>query len=65
MELSMRKKIGTTKESKRRPFEDRIIEVIDEKNTGDALLDETLKILKLDKQSLGNWMDLLSGIHII
>ncbi len=63
MELSLRQKIATTKESRRRAFEDRHVEVIDDTPTGEGLLDEALRLMKSDKQSIGNWMDLLSGMH--
>ena len=47
---------------KRFPLADRFIEVIDEKLTGEVLLDEALKMMKAsEKMSLGNWIDLMSG----
>jgi Golgi phosphoprotein 3 len=61
VELSLRKKVASTKETKRRPFPDRVIQVIDDTPTGEVLLDEALKLMKADRQSIGNWMDLLSG----
>lgn len=61
VELSLRKKISSTKETKRRPFPDRVVQVVDDTSTGEVLLDEALKLMKADRQSVGNWMDLLSG----
>ena len=33
--------------------------------TGEVLLDETLRYLKSDTDSVGNWIDLLSGIILL
>jgi golgi phosphoprotein 3 len=52
------------KDSSRRRFElaDRLIEVIDDRLTGEVLLDEALKMMKSsEKMSVGAWIDLLSG----
>ena len=52
------------KDSSRRRFEltDRLIEVIDERLTGEVLLDEALKMMKSsEKMSVGSWIDLMSG----
>ncbi|KAI8812933.1 Golgi phosphoprotein 3-domain-containing protein [Cladochytrium replicatum] len=61
MELSLRGRIATVKEVRKRPFPDRLVEVEDERLTGEVLLDEALKLMKLEKQSIGNWIDLMSG----
>ncbi|KAJ3199261.1 hypothetical protein HK099_003245, partial [Clydaea vesicula] len=61
MELSLRGRIATVKEVRKRPFADRIVEVIDDKNTGEVILDEALKLIKIDKQTVSSWIDLLSG----
>jgi golgi phosphoprotein 3 len=53
-----------TKDAARRRFElaDRHIEVIDERLTGEVLLDEALKMMKSsEKMSVGSWIDLMSG----
>ena len=66
-ELAMRKRIAPFKEiggkHHRRPFADRLIEVVDPSNTGEVLLDEALRIIKLEpkKYSVTQWIDLLSG----
>ena len=52
------------KDSSRRRFElaDRLIEVIDDRLTGEVLLDEALKMMKSsEKMSVGSWIDLMSG----
>jgi golgi phosphoprotein 3 len=52
------------KDSSRRRFElaDRLIEVIDDRSTGEVLLDEALKMMKSsEKMSVGSWIDLMSG----
>jgi Golgi phosphoprotein 3 len=52
MELSIRGRIGVAKEaggrSSRRAYQDRYTEILSEKNTGEVLLDETLKVMKMD-----------------
>lgn len=55
------------KDSSRRrfPLADRIIEVIDDTQTGEVLLDEALKMMKAsEKMSVSAWIDLMSGISI-
>jgi Golgi phosphoprotein 3 len=52
------------KDSSRRrfPLADRIIEVIDDTQTGEVLLDEALKMMKAsEKMSVSSWIDLMSG----
>jgi Golgi phosphoprotein 3 len=44
------------------PVQDRLIEVIDGKMTGEVLLDEALKLMKAsERMSTAQWVDLLSG----
>lgn len=44
------------------PVQDRLIEVVDGKMTGEVLLDETLKLMKgSERMSTAQWVDLLSG----
>lgn len=53
------------KDSARRrlPLADRVIEVIDEGQTGEVLLDEALKMMKTsEKMSVSSWIDLMSGM---
>lgn len=53
------------KDSSRRrfPLADRIIEVIDDTQTGEVLLDEALKMMKAsEKMSVSAWIDLMNGI---
>lgn len=41
---------------------DRLIEVIDERQTGETILDEALKMMKSsEKYGAGAWVDLMSG----
>ena len=44
---------------------ERIVEVIDDRQTGETILDETLKMMKMqqevEKLSINSWVDLLSG----
>ncbi|KAI9106285.1 Golgi phosphoprotein 3-domain-containing protein [Phlyctochytrium arcticum] len=61
MELSLRGRIKTVMEIRKRPYADRLIKVVDERPTGEVLLDEALKLIKLDEQSISSWIDLLSG----
>ena len=46
---------------RKRAFPDRLIEVIDPSGTDEVLLDEALKLIKQERQSIATWMDLLSG----
>jgi len=64
LELAFRSRISMQKDSSRRRFElaDRLIEVIDDRLTGEVLLDEALKMMKAsEKMSVGSWIDLMSG----
>ena len=49
---------------RRVPLPERLVEVLDDRQTGETILDETLKMMKTqetDKQSINSWIDLLSG----
>jgi golgi phosphoprotein 3 len=65
MELAFRGRIAMVKDSNRRKFElsDRHIEVINERLTGEVLLDEALKMMKVSEHmSVASWIDLMSGM---
>lgn len=61
MELSLRNKITVVREHKRRPSSDRVLEVLDDSVTGEVLLDETLRYMRNDSDTITNWIDYLSG----
>ncbi|KAJ1308611.1 hypothetical protein OPQ81_004309 [Rhizoctonia solani] len=64
MELALRRRIAMVKDSARRryPLPDRLIEVIDDRQTGETILDEALKMIKSsEKMGVGTWIDLMSG----
>lgn len=64
IELALRKRIAMVRDPNRRRYDlaDRLVEVTNDKLTGEVLLDETLKLIKTsEKLSVGNWIDLLSG----
>lgn len=65
LELAFRGKIRVVNDPARRRFElgERLIEVVDDKKTGETLLDEALNLMKNDPNNLSitNWIDLLSG----
>lgn len=64
LELAFRGKIAMVNDTSRRrfPLADRYIEVINDKITGEALLDETIKIMKTSEPlSIATWIDYLSG----
>lgn len=66
MELALRRRIALVKDTHRRrnPLADRLVEVIDDKQTGETILDEALKIMKAqetDRFTISAWIDLLSG----
>ncbi|GAA6033915.1 hypothetical protein JCM8097_000401 [Rhodosporidiobolus ruineniae] len=64
LELALRHRIAMVRDPNRRrfPLADRYIEVIDDKLTGEVLLDEALKMMKhSERMSVGTWIDLMSG----
>ncbi|KAI5987935.1 Golgi phosphoprotein 3-domain-containing protein [Pisolithus marmoratus] len=62
MELALRRRIALVKDVNRRkyPIGDRIVEVIDDRQTGETILDETLKMMKAQEVDSGKpislWM---------
>ncbi|KAJ7847114.1 Golgi phosphoprotein 3 [Mycena olivaceomarginata] len=72
IELALRRRIGDVRDlgRKRSPLPDRPITVISTRQTGETLLDETLKMMKQtedtdEKMGVGTWVDLLSGACFI
>jgi Golgi phosphoprotein 3 len=65
IELALRRRIALVKDPlrKRIPLPDRLVEVIDNRQTGETILDETLKMMKAqtEKMAINSWIDLLSG----
>ncbi|KAJ6528065.1 Golgi phosphoprotein 3 [Mycena capillaripes] len=68
IELALRRRIGVVRDPgrKRSPLADRPIAVISARQTGETLLDETLKMMKQtadagEKMGVGIWIDLLNG----
>lgn len=61
MELALRGRIQCTKHSRNRVGPDKSIQVVNDRNTNEVLLDECIKYIKLEEQSIANWIDLLSG----
>ncbi|KAF7351600.1 Vacuolar protein sorting-associated protein 74 [Mycena sanguinolenta] len=68
IELALRRRIGVVKDPgrKRLPLPERPITVLSTRQTGETLLDETLKMMKQtedggEKMGVGTWVDLLSG----
>ena len=67
IELALRRRIVLVRDANRRrvPVADRIVEVIDDRQTGETILDEALKMMKMqqeiEKLSINSWVDLLSG----
>ncbi|KAL7415194.1 protein-vacuolar targeting-related protein [Mrakia frigida] len=64
IELALRRRIAVVKDPSRRRLAlgDRLIEVIDDRQTGETILDETLKMMKSsEKYGTAAWVDLLSG----
>jgi golgi phosphoprotein 3 len=68
IELALRRRIALVKDPNRRrlPLVERMVEVIDDRQTGETLLDETLKMMKaqqaVEKMNINTWIDLLSGL---
>ncbi|SDA01596.1 BZ3500_MvSof-1268-A1-R1_Chr10-2g02826 [Microbotryum saponariae] len=64
LELALRHRIAMVRDPNRRrfPLADRYIEVVDDRLTGEVLLDEALKMMKIsERMSVGTWIDLMSG----
>ncbi|KAI0058578.1 GPP34-domain-containing protein [Artomyces pyxidatus] len=67
IELALRRRIATVKDPNRRrlPLAERLIEVLDDRQTGETILDETLRMMKaqesVERMSVNSWIDLLSG----
>lgn len=66
MELALLRKIRLVEGSRRgRTLPERHIELIDHHPTGEVLLDETMKLMRQERHSIGGWIDLLSGMHLM
>lgn len=73
LELAMRRRICIVRDPsrKRYPLAERLVEVLDDRRTGETILDEALKMMKSQEEarmSVNSWIDLLSGassLHII
>jgi len=67
IELALRRRIALVKDANRRrnSLSERLVEVIDDRQTGETILDETLRMMKnqqeTEKISINSWVDLLSG----
>lgn len=64
IELALRRRIAMVRDPsrKRLALADRLIEVIDDRQTGETILDEALKMMKSsEKYGAGAWVDLMSG----
>jgi len=68
LELALRKRIAVVNSPRRRqfPLSERVIEVVEERMTGETLLDEALKLIRDkgregEKLSVNVWVDLMSG----
>ena len=67
IELALRRRIALVKDPSRRrnPLSERLVEVIDDRQTGETILDETLRMMKsqqdVEKINVNSWIDLLSG----
>lgn len=66
VELALRRRIALVRDTNRRrnALADRLVEVIDDKQTGETILDEALKMIKAqeaDRFTISAWIDLLSG----
>ena len=69
IELALRRRIALVKDPNRRRLSvsERLVEVIDDRNTGETILDEALRMMKAqegpegERMSVSSWIDLLSG----
>lgn len=70
IELALRRRIALVRDPNRRqlPLPERVVEVIDDRQTGETILDETLRMMKGQEQermSVNSWIDLLSGESLL
>jgi len=66
IELALRRRIAVHKDPncRRLPLAERLVEVTDDRQTGETILDETLRMMKAqesERMSINSWIDLLSG----
>ncbi|KAF8954659.1 GPP34-domain-containing protein [Flammula alnicola] len=67
IELALRRRVALVRDPNRRriPIIERLVEVIDDRQTGETILDEALKMMKsqqdVEKLSINSWIDLMSG----
>jgi len=67
IELALRRRIALVKDPNRRrnSLSERLVEVIDDRQTGETILDETLRMMKgqqeTERITINSWIDLLSG----
>ena len=69
MELALRRRIALVKDPNRRrvAISERLVEVVDDRITGETILDEALKMMKAqdgpggERMSVSSWIDLMSG----
>ncbi|KAH9023038.1 Golgi phosphoprotein 3-domain-containing protein [Lactarius deliciosus] len=66
IELALRRRIAVHKDPNRRrfPLAERLVEVVDDRQTGETILDEALRMMKAqetERMSVNSWIDLLSG----
>lgn len=67
IELALRRRIALVKDPNRRrnSLSERLVEVIDDRQTGETILDETLRMMKgqqeIERIAINSWIDLLSG----
>ena len=68
IELALRRRIALVRDPNRRriPVTERLIEVIDDRQTGETILDEALRMMRsqqdIEKMSINSWVDLLSDM---
>lgn len=71
IELALRRRIALVKDPNRRrnSLSERLVEVIDDRQTGETILDEALRMMKgqqdVERISINSWIDLLSGELIL
>ncbi|KIJ94648.1 hypothetical protein K443DRAFT_683587 [Laccaria amethystina LaAM-08-1] len=67
IKLALRRRIALVRDPNRRclPLAERIVEVVDDRQTGETILDEALKMMKaqeeVERMGVNAWIDLMSG----
>lgn len=64
LELILRRRLKFASGQSHKSLPERHVELVDSRPTGEVLLDETMRMMRLERHSIGGWIDLLSGTSV-